>query len=519
MANLQPWNIRVGQAAPPKLPPLSEVERPAAPPADEPHPVWPFDNLAFEGGGAKGIAYVGAAQVLEEEGLYPRHIRRVSGTSSGSFLAAMLAVGCPASDLARMLFDTDLSSVMRDARFGVFSGVVNMVTVFGWNPGEKLLAFLGDRLRERTGSEDVTFRQVLDRSGRELCVPVTNLTRMCTEYCHPKTTPDMPVRLAVGMSMSLPVLMAPYRLVRVGTGSGPADLYTDGGLLCNYPVHAFDGWWLSMAPEDTFLRRLRPLDRAAEQMHDQVRFFPRNPRTLGLTVFDRTELDASEKWLDPKGGPPPRPDTALARARAIDEERLEERRRLRMSLDAASQRLMDALATTDHSGDGYVSRAEIQGLFEAAPAGRPGGREPAAGPLTDADARILFGTTDLAEIFAALDHDANGHIAYDEIARYIDSRNVELTAHLALSRSEPRSVTTFVSTVFNTLLMHLRRVTLHPEDRERTIPIDTDYVNTADFDLEPADREFLLETGRRSARAFLERRGTLTGAEAGRTAG
>lgn len=492
MATLQPWNIRIAQVGAPELPPLDRVEKPAPPPSAEPHPRWPFENLAFEGGGAKGIAYVGAVQVLEEEGLYPRHVRRVAGTSSGSFLAAMLAVGCPATDLARLLFETDVAAVMRDARWGMLSGLVNMVTVFGWNPGEKLLAFLGDRLRERTGSENVTFRQVLERSGRELCVPVTNLTRMCTEYCHPKTTPDMPVRLAVGMSMSLPVLMAPYRLVRHAGATADADLYTDGGLLCNYPVHAFDGWWLSMAPGDTFLNRLRPLDRVSEMMHDSSRFHPRNPRTLGLTVFDRAELDASERWLLADARPPQRPDTRMAREHGVCEQRLAELQKLREVLDGATQRLMDAMAAVESNGDGAVSRAEIARLFEA-------------GPLTAKDAEVLFGRTDPSGIFAQLDADADGRIRYDELARYIDAKNVELTAHLGLSRREPRSMTSFVSTVFNTLLMHLRKVTLHPEDRFRTLPIDTDYVGTADFDLEPGDREFLLETGRRAARAFLGR--------------
>ncbi|MEQ1503586.1 MAG: patatin-like phospholipase family protein [Myxococcota bacterium] len=490
MATLQPWNIRIAQVGAPVLPPADKVKYPPVLPSRSPHPRWPFENLAFEGGGAKGIAYVGAAQILEEEGLYPAHVLRVSGTSSGSFLAAMLAVGCPASELARLLFETDLAAVMRDARWGMLSGVVNMVTMFGWNPGERLLQFLGDRLVERTGSEDVTFRQVYERCGRELCVPVTNLTRMCTEYCHPKTTPDMPVRLAVGMSMSLPVLMVPYRLVR--PGGGQADLYTDGGLLCNYPVHAFDGWWLSMDREDTFLNRLRPLDRAAEKMHDHYRFQPRNPRTLGLTVFDRLELDASESWLLEAGGPPPRPDTTLARSRAASERKLAERLQAREALDRAGQRLVDAMAAVETSGDGRVCTDELSKLFDV-------------GPLTRDDARVLFGTDDPTKILAALDHNGDHTIAYDELVKYIDSKNVELTAHLSMNYTEPRSMTTFVSTVFNTLLMHLRKVTLHPDDRSRTIPIDTDYVGTADFDLEAGDRAFLLETGRRAARAFLDR--------------
>ncbi len=33
---------------------------------------------------------------------------------------------------------------------------------------------------------------------------VTNLTKMRSEYFHPKTTPDVPIRLAVRMSMSFP---------------------------------------------------------------------------------------------------------------------------------------------------------------------------------------------------------------------------------------------------------------------------------------------------------------------------
>jgi len=491
---LQPWNIEISRVGPQVLPPIETLARPPVHPTRTPHPRWPYQNLVFEGGGAKGVSYVGALEVLEQEGLYPQHVLRVAGTSSGSFLAAMVAVGTTAAELRGLLFETDFESVMQDARFGFLSQAYNFVTIYGLNPGSALLDFLGKRLREHTGSEDVTFAQVLERCGRELCVPVTNLTRMCTEFCHPKTTPDMPVRLAVGMSMSLPVLMVPYRIVRSADGKGPADLYTDGGLLCNFPVHAFDGWWLSLERSDTFLQRLRPLERVSELVHDSVRFHPRNPRTLGFTVFDDLELgDATERWMTADMRPPARPDTALARARADHEATLQERTAVRSKLDGAAQRLVDALARLDTNGDGQVSLEEVSGLFTT-------------GGLSPEDASVLFDTDQPAAVFAALDHNGNGRIAWDEILRYVDSRHVDLTAHLGLTHSEPRSMTTFVSTVFNTMLMHLRRVSLVPEDRDRTVPIDSDYVSTTDFALEPADREFLLESGRRATRGFLARR-------------
>ncbi|HHO53276.1 MAG TPA: hypothetical protein ENK18_20990 [Deltaproteobacteria bacterium] len=487
---LHPWNIEIGKIGAPQLPPVESLAQPPPEIAPGPHPSLPYENLAFEGGGVKGIAYVGALEVLEEVGLYPGHIRRVAGASSGSFLASMVAVGCSSEDLREMLAEHNLGAVMRDARFGMLSGIYNMLTVYGLNPGARLLRFLGDRLRERTGSEDVTFQQLLERCGRELCVPVTNITRMCTEYCHPKTTPDMPVRLAVGMSMSLPVLMAPYRLIRVLEETHETDLYTDGGLLCNYPIHAYDGWWLSLAPQDTYLSRLRPLSQMASHVHDLVRFQPSNPKTLGFTVFEQSEIDVSQRWTLPEGEAPKRPDTPLARARGEREAKLHDRSRMSQALGRAAERLMDAMAAVEISGDGLISREEAEGLFR-------GGR------LSPRDASLLFGTTDVHAIFDELDHNGDGQISYAELVRFIDSTNVPLTAHLALARCEPKNVTSFISVMFQTVWAHMRRVTLHPEDRFRTVAIDTDYISTADFHMDPHDQAFLLETGRRATEAFL----------------
>jgi NTE family protein len=47
-------------------------------------------DLVFEGGGAKGLAFVGALMSFEKRGHLPR---RVIGTSAGSILAALVAAG------------------------------------------------------------------------------------------------------------------------------------------------------------------------------------------------------------------------------------------------------------------------------------------------------------------------------------------------------------------------------------------------------------------------------------------
>jgi arachidonate 5-lipoxygenase len=255
-------------------------------------------------------------------------------------------------------------------------------------------------------------------------------------------------------------------------------------------VHAFDGWWLSLRREDSFLQRLRPLADAAHHLHDAVRFNPRNPRTLGFTVFDQVELDASQRWQLEAGGPPKRPDTTLARGRHTREEHMARRSRMSEALERALERLLDAMAEVEADGDGRVSRSECAALLES-------------GTLSERDARLLFGTDDPAHIFEALDHNGDDHISFDELIRFADARNISLTAHSGLAGREPTTVTNFMSTVFATALQHIRRLSLHPEDRFRTVPINTDYIGTADFELEPGDREFLLQTGRRATEAFL----------------
>jgi NTE family protein len=58
----------------------------------------------MKGGGVKGIAYVGALQVLEE---YGYHFDHFVGTSAGAISAALLAVGYSPKELGEILAKTD----------------------------------------------------------------------------------------------------------------------------------------------------------------------------------------------------------------------------------------------------------------------------------------------------------------------------------------------------------------------------------------------------------------------------
>src|SRR5512139_2222544 len=57
-------------------------------------------DMVFEGGGAKGMVFVGAMQEIEQRGHRPG---RLLGTSAGSIMATFLAAGYDAADMGTAL--------------------------------------------------------------------------------------------------------------------------------------------------------------------------------------------------------------------------------------------------------------------------------------------------------------------------------------------------------------------------------------------------------------------------------
>jgi len=469
------------------LPPLESLKNAPKVPAPTDASPYPFENLAFEGGGAKGYAYIGAIQVLEEAGIYPDQVRRVAGTSVGSMIAMMAALGC---DSSYMLSKTpkDLQGLVMDCSGGKAGSILHAALTRGLHPGKRVFDFIGEVLEDVTGSADITFAQLLQRYGRELCVPVTNVTRMTTEYCHPKTTPNMSVRVGVRMSMSLPVLLQPVLLTKASQESAdPPEVYVDGGLLCNNPTHAFDGWWLSMTHEDAFLRRLQPLADAHDHYPRSERFSPSNPKTLGFTVFASSDTDITRDWVRAGGEPPRRPKTPAAlRCNALERQKDKQSR-----LNAPLQHLMGVIDDFDVDRDGRIDQAELKAMIDS-------------GGMSDSDLLSIFGTVNANEIYEALDQDSVGTIEYGELLSFLESHDVDVTTQLVgFPARAPKTSIEFLLNMLEAMTRDLTLANHNPLDRARTVPINTDYVGTQTFDLEQADLDFLVEVARRSTKAFL----------------
>lgn len=254
---------------------------------------YPFENLVFEGGGNKGVAYVGALMVLNKLGILTK-VKRLSGASAGAMLAALVSVGFTEDEILDFLGE-DCERTFLDHKWGYFSLLPNLINLYGWNPGTKIYNWFGDVLGKKTGNPDITFMEVYKKYGKELCVVVTNVNHMAVEYCHPKTTPHMPIRMSLRMSMSIPGMFCPPRYA---IEKGEEKCYVDGGLLCNYPIHCFDGWWLSMHRNDTFLTRLRPLNNMQKFFDKSARFGTYNKQTLGFLLYSADESEIMRTHLE-----------------------------------------------------------------------------------------------------------------------------------------------------------------------------------------------------------------------------
>jgi NTE family protein len=194
-----------------------------------------FKNLVFEGGGVKGIAYGGALSVLDEMDIL-QNITRVAGTSAGAINAVLVALGYSTTEISKIIAETNFKD-FEDKR-SVFDSIWGFSRHFGWFQGEAFEEWIGALIKDRTGSKNFSFGELENaveesqKSFKLLYVIATNLTRQTAEIFSHEKTPDVPLKYATRMSMSIPLYFRSVRLFD--------DVMVDGGVSYNYPVNLFD---------------------------------------------------------------------------------------------------------------------------------------------------------------------------------------------------------------------------------------------------------------------------------------
>ncbi len=250
-----------------------------------------FRNLVFEGGGVKGIAYVGAMQVLEEKGILT-NIKRVGGTSVGAINAALVALGFNNTEQREILWKLNFNNFL-DASW-LIPNISRVLKYYGWYKGDYFRDWMGRLVKEKLGIAHATFLNLVEAKKPDLYVYGTNLSTHFSEVFSIERTPNMPIVDAVRISMSLPVFFASVRNDR-------NDVLVDGGVLVNYPVKLFDREkYLDAESLSTHADRIKYTEQNAEflETHPGRSPYVYNKETLGFRLDSKKEV-ATFRYNEP----------------------------------------------------------------------------------------------------------------------------------------------------------------------------------------------------------------------------
>lgn len=189
-------------------------------------------NLVFEGGGIKGLAYVGAVEVLEYNGIL-ENVKRVAGSSIGAIIAGLIAVGFKSKDL-RELIDIDFKDFKDDSSFPT-SNISRLFKRYGWYKGDKIQEWFEKVISDKSWKKGLSFRDLhdmKDKGTKDLYIIGSDVSRESAVIFSYEKTPDMKISEAVRISIGIPFF---YEAVNLS-----GSLFVDGGVYYNYPIDLFD---------------------------------------------------------------------------------------------------------------------------------------------------------------------------------------------------------------------------------------------------------------------------------------
>jgi predicted acylesterase/phospholipase RssA len=300
-------------------------------------------DLVFEGGGAKGMVFVGALQELFRNGV--RTPGRLLGTSAGAITAVVLAAGYTPDAMLEALAEKDAAdkpvfesflgepapfdaeTVRRSAirkllaelnlpfvpdfaeeriddfiarqleRNPVGRHLFSFIERGGWYAAESFVAWLERKLDAAPAGGalgKLTLREFHAATRKELTLVAADTTAARLLLLNHRTAPDCPVVWAARMSMSVPLLWQEVEWRREWglyhawdaeqgrlAGSDITDhVIVDGGLLSNFPIALF----LADRPDVIAVMGPAGGQDVVGLLIDEAIPVPRRPQTRGVAA-------------------------------------------------------------------------------------------------------------------------------------------------------------------------------------------------------------------------------------------
>jgi hypothetical protein len=193
--------------------------------------------IHLAGGGGAGRFYPAVFHEASRFGHNLPKVKIINATSVGTIQQLMIALNYSASDMkiqllrvpADKFLDWDLWSVLTAfQRWGICRG-------------EEMENFLKKAIKEKTqkdnpqsgGLDDPTFKELYDAGyKKDFRVIITDAITGRMKICSWKRTPHEKVAAMVATACKIPVVYPPLKRIN---SKGKEEIYTDGGLVQNYP--------------------------------------------------------------------------------------------------------------------------------------------------------------------------------------------------------------------------------------------------------------------------------------------
>lgn len=193
-------------------------------------------DAVFEGGGVKGMAFVGSICCLEENNY---SFERFAGTSAGSIIAALLAAGYTGKEIKSIMFGTDFNRFITNKGSLKICKLYGLLKNKGIHPNDYLEHWMRELLTKRG---KLKFKDVSVNGESKLKIIASDITRhemliLPESLKNYGLDPmEFDIATAVRMSTSIPFYFEPYKLYY----KNGVSFIVDGGLLSNFPIWIFD---------------------------------------------------------------------------------------------------------------------------------------------------------------------------------------------------------------------------------------------------------------------------------------
>jgi NTE family protein len=179
-----------------------------------------IDTLCIGSGGFNGISFISALYYLnKKEYINIEKINKYTGVSVGSFLIILFAIGFSIEEVYKLVKKTDFNRVTPDLNLDL------IIDNFGFDNGETFINYVKEVMLHKIDNANISFLELYNLKKKEIHIATTNFSKNREKIFNYKETPNVPIILAMRMSISIPLIYTPIIYEN--------DYFVDGALTNN----------------------------------------------------------------------------------------------------------------------------------------------------------------------------------------------------------------------------------------------------------------------------------------------